>query len=290
MDLSAWALLGVFLFLLLLLAWPLAAWMHAVVDGRFAVGRRIEAPLWRLAGVDATHEQGWRDYTLGLVLFSVLGVVAVFVLQLAQGALPLNPAGMNGVAPDSAFNTAISFVTNTNWQGYAGEATMSHLTQMLALTVQNFVSAASGIAVAVALIRGFARHSAQTIGNVWVDLTRITLWLLLPLAGVFALVLVALGVIQNLSAPVEVQTLDAGTQTLAMGPVASQLAIKMLGTNGGGFFNANSRAPVREHGRGGPTCIQMLSIFAIGDRDVPDHVRPHGRRPNAKVGSSCWLR
>ena len=156
--------------------------MHSVVDGRFAIGRRIEAPLYRLAGVRPDEEQGWRDYALGLLVFSVLGVVAVFGLQLVQDALPLNPAGMKAVSADSAFNTAVSFVTNTNWQGYAGEATMSHLTQMLALTVQNFVSAASGMAVAVALLRGFARHSSANIGNVWVDLTRITLWVLLPLA------------------------------------------------------------------------------------------------------------
>ena len=262
MDLSAWALLGAFLLLLLLLAWPLAAWVHAVVDGRFALGLRIEAPLYRVAGERAETEQGWRDYTLGLLLFSVLGVVAVFALQLAQGALPLNPASMQAVSADSAFNTAVSFVTNTNWQGYAGEATMSHFTQMLALTVQNFFSAASGMVVAIALIRGFARHSSAAIGNVWVDLTRITLWVLLPLAFAFALVLAGLGVIQNFHAPVDVQTLDAGTQTLAMGPVASQEAIKMLGTNGGGFFNANSAHPF-ENPSAFVNLLQMLSIFAI---------------------------
>jgi K+-transporting ATPase ATPase A chain len=283
-----------YLAILVLLAWPLARALEAVMQGRFALGRRLEAPLFRLAGVDAEREQPWLTYSLGLLVFNGLGVLAVYALQRLQPALPLNPQAMAAVSPDSAFNTAISFVTNTNWQGYGGEATMSYLTQMLALTVQNFLSAATGIVVVVALVRGFARHSSQgeaTVGNVWVDLTRVTLWILLPLSFVFALLLAGQGVIQNLKPYQDVQTIEAvtwqvpkpgadgqpvkdaqgqpvmedktsPTQQLAMGPVASQLAIKMIGTNGGGFFNANSAHPYEN-----PTAVtnflQMLSIFLI---------------------------
>jgi K+-transporting ATPase ATPase A chain len=248
-----------------------------------------------VAGVDPEREQGWLSYAIGLLVFNGLGVLAVYALQRLQPVLPLNPQAMGAVTPDSAFNTAVSFVTNTNWQGYGGESTMSYLTQMMALTVQNFLSAATGIVVVVALVRGFARHSAQAIGNVWVDLTRATLWILLPLSFVFALVLAGQGVIQNLQPYQDVQTLEpvtwqapklgadgqplihaegankgqpvmedqtSPTQQLAMGPVASQLAIKMLGTNGGGFFNANSAHPYEN-----PTAVtnflQMLSIFLI---------------------------
>ena len=291
MNGPAWMQLAVFLVALLLLAWPLARAMDAVIQGRFIWGSRVEAPLYRLAGVEPEREQGWLSYAFGLLVFNGLGVLAVYALQRLQGVLPLNPQDMATVAPDSAFNTAISFVTNTNWQGYGGEATMSYLTQMLALTVQNFLSAATGIAVVVALIRGFARHSVQAIGNVWVDLTRITLWILLPLSFVFALVLAAQGVVQNLSPYQAVQTLEAvswqqpklgpdsqplkdakgeplledrtsATQTIAMGPVASQLSIKMLGTNGGGFFNANSAHPF-ENPSALTNFLQMLSIFLI---------------------------
>jgi K+-transporting ATPase ATPase A chain len=283
--------LVVYLALLLALAWPLARWIDAVMSGRLAFAQPVEAPLWRAAGVRPEHESGWLRYATGLLVFNGLGVVAVYALQRLQGVLPLNPAGMSAVSPDSALNTAVSFVTNTNWQGYGGESTMSYLVQMLALTVQNFLSAATGIVVVVALVRGFARHSARAIGNVWVDLTRATLWILLPLSFVFALVLAAQGVIQNLAPYAEVKTIEpvtwqvpkagsdgqplkdaqgqpvmedktGATQTIAMGPVASQLAIKMLGTNGGGFFNANSAHPFEN-----PTALtnflQMLSIFAI---------------------------
>ena len=205
---------------------------------------------------------GWLHYALALLLFNTLGVLAVYALQRLQLWLPLNPQQMANVSPDSAFNTAISFVTNTNWQGYGGETTMSYLTQMLALAVQNFLSAATGIVVVIALIRGFARHTAQSVGNPWVDLTRITLYVLLPLALVFAVFLVSQGVIQNFAAYQNVTTLENATQTLAMGPVASQEAIKLLGTNGGGFFNANSAHPFEN-----PTPLtnffQMLAIFLI---------------------------
>jgi potassium-transporting ATPase potassium-binding subunit len=282
--------LAMYLALLLALAWPLSVWMTRVVEGRFAWGSRLEQPLLRLLGTRG-DEQGWLGYTLGLLLFNVIGVLAVYALQRLQGGLPLNPQGFAAVAPDSAFNTAVSFVTNTNWQGYGGETTMSHLTQMGALTVQNFLSAATGIAVAVVLIRGFARHSMATVGNVWLDLTRITLWVLLPLSLVFALVMSAGGVVQTFSGTVAVQTVEpvqwqeprlgadgqpakdaqgqplmddkrSETQTIALGPVASQLAIKMLGTNGGGFFNANSAHPF-ENPSAATNFLQMLAIFVI---------------------------
>lgn len=291
MTTNAWMLLAAYLAVLLVLAWPLARWIDTVMAGRFAWGRRIEAPLLRLIGARAEHESGWLPYTLGLVLFNVLGVIAVYGLQRLQAWLPLNPQGFGAVAPDLAFNTAVSFVANTNWQSYGGETTMSYLTQMLGLTVQNFLSAATGLVVVVALVRGFARHSAQVIGNVWVDLTRATLWVLLPLSLVFAAVFASEGVIQNLSPYQPVQTLEtvhwqeprlgtdgqplkdaqgqplmdeksSPTQTLAMGPVASQLAIKMLGTNGGGFFNANSAHPY-ENPTAASNFVQMIAIFLI---------------------------
>jgi K+-transporting ATPase ATPase A chain len=262
---AAWAQLTAFLALLMVVAWLLAAFMHPVIEGRWNALTRIEAPLLRIAGAGSGTEQHWLRYALGLLVFNALGVLAVYVLQRLQGVLPLNPEGFGAVAADSSFNTAVSFVTNTNWQGYAGEASMSYLTQMLALTVQNFLSAATGIAVVIALIRGFARHSASAIGNVWVDLTRVTLWILLPLSIVLALVFVANGVIQNLKPYETVATLEAAGapgQTIAMGPTASQLAIKLVGTNGGGFFNANSAHPFEN-----PTVltnfVQMLAILAI---------------------------
>jgi len=281
----------VFLLVLGLLAWPLGRAMDAVMAGRVAWLARLEAPLWRLAGTKPDQESGWQHYALGLLLFNALGVLAVYALQVLQAHLPLNPQGFGAVTPDSALNTAASFVTNTNWQGYVGEATMSYLTQMLGLTVQNFLSAATGIAVVVALVRGFARHSVQTIGNVWVDLTRATLWVLLPVSLVLALVFAGQGVIQNFAPYMSVQTLETQswqepkldaqgqplkdandqpvmadtsgqTQLLAMGPVASQLAIKMLGTNGGGFFNANSAHPY-ENPTPVSNFVQMLAIFLI---------------------------
>ncbi|MBE0546157.1 MAG: potassium-transporting ATPase subunit KdpA [Rubrivivax sp.] len=295
MNTQAWILLVAYLGVLLLLAWPLGKWLIAVADGRFprwlAPFEAAERGLYRLAGVDASAGMGWRQYAIGLILFNFLGVLAVYALQRLQGVLPLNPAGMAGVSADSSFNTAVSFVTNTNWQGYGGEATMSYLTQMLALAVQNFLSAATGIVVVIALVRGFVARSSASIGNFWVDITRVTAYVLLPLSLVFAVFLVSQGVIQNFSPYKEVATLDVTTyqqakngpdgqslkddkgapvmedvktdrQTLAMGPVASQEAIKLLGTNGGGFFNANSAHPYEN-----PTPLanffEMLSIFLI---------------------------
>ncbi len=254
--------LGAFLLVLLALAWPLSRAIDAVMDGRFALGRKLESPLWRVAGVDATQETGWVRYALGLLLFNSLGLFFLYALQRLQMPLPLNPQGFAAVSADSAFNTAVSFVTNTNWQGYGGETTRSYLTQMLGLTVQNFLSAATGIVVVVALVRGFARHSAATIGNVWVDLTRATLWVLLPLSFLLALAFAGLGVIQTLSAYVSTTGVEGASTQLALGPVASQLAIKMLGTNGGGFFNANSAHPF-ENPSVYTNALQMLAIFII---------------------------
>jgi K+-transporting ATPase ATPase A chain len=265
MSAPAWTQLAFFLAVLTAAAWPMGRWIAAVAEGRLpawlAPLTRIERGLYRFAGVDPASS-GWKPYAIGLLAFNALGVAAVFALQLFQGALPLNPQALPGVGADSAFNTAVSFVTNTDWQGYAGETTMSYLTQMLALTVQNFLSAASGIAVVFALIRGFVARSSGAVGNVWTDLTRITLYLLLPLALVFAVVLVGQGVIQNVDAYHQVTTLEGGAQQIAMGPVASQEAIKLLGTNGGGFFNANSAHPFEN-----PTplanALQMLAILLI---------------------------
>jgi K+-transporting ATPase ATPase A chain len=295
MTSQAWIQLVAFLVILAALAWPMGIWLAAVAEGRLPRWllplRRLEAGLYRLAGVDGEASMGWKHYALALVAFNVVGVVVVYALQRLQGMLPLNPQGMAAVSADSSFNTAFSFVTNTNWQGYGGEATMSYLTQMLALTVQNFFSAASGIAVVIALIRGFVARSSGVIGNVWADLTRITLYVLLPLSLVFAVFLVSQGVIQNFEAYKDVTTLEVNayqtakngpdgqplkddkgnpvmedaktpTQQIAMGPVASQESIKMLGTNGGGFFNANSAHPYEN-----PTpltnFLQMLAMFLI---------------------------
>ncbi len=292
MTAAAWGLLALYLLLLLIAAWPLGIWIARLSAGTHPRWMQtIEAPLYRLAGTRADQSMKWIQYALALLAFNALGALVVYALQRLQFSLPLNPAGMAAVSPDSSFNTAVSFVSNTNWQGYAGESTMGYLTQMLGLAVQNFFSAATGIAVVLALIRGFAARSTAVIGNFWVDMTRITAWLLLPLSLVFAVFLIGQGVIQNFDGYKEVKTLevtqfqtakvdaagapvmdekgapvmeDARTdvQTLPMGPVASQEAIKMLGTNGGGFFNANSAHPYEN-----PTAlsnfVQMLSIFLI---------------------------
>ena len=291
MTAHAWMLLALFLVVLAVSAKPLGTYIAGAMAGEFAFVRRTESPLYRLCGIRADEEMDWLKYTFAILLFNGIGVLTVYGLQRLQAWLPLNPQAFGNVAPDSAFNTAISFVTNTNWQAYAGESTMSYLTQMLALTVQNFLSAATGIVVVIALIRGFVRHQATTIGNAWVDLTRATVFVLLPISFVIAVFLVAQGAIQNFDAFKEVTTLEVTQyenprldssgaplkdeqgnplsepaqtqkQTLAMGPVASQEAIKMLGTNGGGFFNANSAHPYEN-----PTplanFVQMLAIFLI---------------------------
>ncbi len=263
MTSSAWGLLALYLCVLLAAAWPLGIWLARLNSGELPGWmRRTEAPLYRLAGTSPGQPMHWKEYTLALLAFSVLGVLMVYALQRLQVWLPLNPQGLVATSADSAFNTAISFVSNTNWQGYAGESTMAYLTQMLALAVQNFLSAATGIAVAFALIRGLAARSTRTIGNFWVDITRITLWLLVPLSLVMALFLAGQGVVQNFDAYKDVATLEGSSQTLPMGPVASQEAIKMIGTNGGGFFNANSAHPY-ENPNALTNFAQMVAIFLI---------------------------
>jgi len=225
--------------------------------------RPVEGAIYWAGGVDPRKEQHWLTYTVGMLLFHVFGTLVIYLVLRLQGFLPFNPAGMGPVAPDLSFNTAISFITNTNWQNYGGEGTMSYLSQMLALAHQNFLSAATGIVLAMVLIRGFARHSVKTIGNFWVDITRCTLYILLPICVVFTLFLVWQGIPQTLGAYVNATTLEGANQTIAVGPVASQVAIKMLGTNGGGFFNANAAHPFEN-----PTAlsnfVQMISIFALG--------------------------
>jgi K+-transporting ATPase ATPase A chain len=285
----------VFLVVVLLCVKPLGLYMANVMEGRpiwpLRVGSTAEKYIYRFCGIDPVKEMGWRQYAIALLIFNTIGALVVYVLQRLQVWLPLNPQHFPDVSPDSSFNTAVSFVTNTNWQGYAGESTMSYLTQMTGLAVQNFVSAATGIVVAVALIRGFARHGSKSVGNFWVDMTRSTLYILLPLSFVIALVLVSQGAVQNFSAYKSVTTIEpityqqpkvdtAGnavkdatgspvmenvttqTQTLPMGPVASQEAIKELGTNGGGFMNANSAHPYEN-----PTAlsdfVEMLAMVLI---------------------------
>jgi K+-transporting ATPase ATPase A chain len=291
-------LLTAFLVLVVLCVKPLGSYIAAVMQHRQArqnfllrAGARFEALLYRLCGIDPGEEMPWTRYAIAVLLFNVLGAVLVYGLQRLQRFLPLNPRGLAAVSPDSAFNTAVSFITNTNWQGYSGESTMGYLVQMAGLAVQNFLSAATGIAVAIALIRGFVRHTGKTIGNFWVDVTRATLYVLLPLAAVLALVLASQGVIQNFAGYREAtlvekltyqnpQTDAAGnplkdahgnavtetavtrTQTLPMGPIASQEAIKELGTNGGGFYNANSAHPY-ENPTALTNLLEMLAIFVI---------------------------
>lgn len=271
-------LLAVFLLVLLALSWPLGRFMARVAaDGKvpglgWAAG--IERALYRLAGPAATAAQDWKAYALALVAFNAVGALFVCALQRVQAWLPLNPEGMANVSPDSSFNTAISFVANTNWQGYSGEQTMSILTQMVGLAGQNFFSAATGIAVVFALVRGFAARSSSAIGNFWVDLTRSTLYVLLPLSLVLAVFLAGQGVVQSLSAHVDARLLEpvthmvdgaearADTQVIPMGPVASQEAIKMLGTNGGGYFNANSAHPF-ENPNALANFAQMIAILLV---------------------------
>ncbi|HTU13382.1 MAG TPA: potassium-transporting ATPase subunit KdpA [Allosphingosinicella sp.] len=264
---QGWLLIAFFIALTVAMAKPFGLWLFNVYEGRRTwlspVFGPIERGLYKSGGVDPVREQGWRGYAVALLLFNLLGVLLVYAVARLQGVLPLNPQGLPGVAHPVAFNTAISFVTNTNWQSYAGEATMSHLTQMVALTVQNFVSAATGIAIAFALIRGFARRETGKLGNFWADLTRITLYILLPFCVVYALFLVFSGVPQTLAGSVTATTVEGAQQSLALGPVASQVAIKMFGTNGGGFFNANAAHPF-ENPTDLSNFVQMLSIFALG--------------------------
>jgi K+-transporting ATPase ATPase A chain len=295
MTLGSVALIVLLLLALVLLTKPLGLYLANVMQGKpiwaLRMGTRIEAFAYRLAGIDSTVEMGWKRYAIALLVFNSLGAVFVYLLQRLQTWLPLNPQHFANISPDSAFNTAVSFITNTNWQGYSGESTMSYLTQMAALAVQNFLSAATGIVVAIVLIRGFARHSTTTIGNFWADMTRATLYVLLPIATLLALFFVSQGVVQNFSAykdlttvealtyqqpktdsegnPVKdaagnpvLETLTTHTQTLPMGPMASQESIKELGTNGGGFLNANSAHPY-ENPTAFSNFFEMLALLVI---------------------------
>ncbi|KAB2670863.1 potassium-transporting ATPase subunit KdpA [Ochrobactrum sp. LMG 5442] len=267
MTLNGWIQILVFCGIIILLVKPLGGYMTRVFSGERTFLSPILVPaergLYRLAGTSEREEQHWTTYTVSLLLFNLAGFLLLYVLQRVQGSLPFNPMGMSNVPADLAFNTTASFVTNTNWQNYGGESTLSYLTQMAGLTVQNFVSAATGVAIAIALIRAFSRKSMKTLGNFWVDLTRCTLYILLPLCVLLTLAFVSLGVPQTIGAYAEATTLEGARQVIALGPVASQLAIKMLGTNGGGFFNANSAHPF-ENPDAISNLIQMVAIFAIG--------------------------
>jgi K+-transporting ATPase ATPase A chain len=267
MTLIGWIQILVYCAIIIAITPVLGGYMTKVFNGQRTflspILRPVEAVIYKIAGVDERNEQHAVTYTVGMLLFHVGGFLILYVLMRVQGFLPFNPAEQSAVAEDLSFNTAISFITNTNWQNYGGESTMSYLVQMLGLTHQNYLSAATGIVLAIALIRGFARHSARTVGNFWVDITRCTLYILLPICVPYALFLVWQGIPQTLGAYVDATTLEGAKQTIAVGPVASQIAIKMLGTNGGGFFNANAAHPFEN-----PTAlsnyVQIISIFALG--------------------------
>ncbi|WP_240230518.1 potassium-transporting ATPase subunit KdpA [Devosia lacusdianchii] len=267
MTLIGWIQIAVYCGIIILLVKPLGGYMTRVYNGDRTllspVIGPIERVLYRLAGTDEKEEQHWTAYAAAMLFFNLAGFIALYFLQRFQGALPFNPAGMGEVGPELAFNTAASFVSNTNWQSYGGESTMSYLTQMAGLTVQNFVSAATGIAVAMAVIRAFSRKSVKTLGNFWTDLVRTIFYVLLPICIIGTLVLVWQGVPQNLNPYTAAVTLEGAQQTIAQGPVASQMMIKHLGTNGGGFFNVNAAHPF-ENPTALTNLIHMVSIFAIG--------------------------
>ncbi|HZP20423.1 MAG TPA: potassium-transporting ATPase subunit KdpA, partial [Bauldia sp.] len=267
MTAMGWVQILIFCAIVLALVKPLGGYMTRVFTGERTFLSPVLVPverlIYRLGGLDERQEQPWLTYAVSMLLFHVGGFVLLYALLRLQGSLPLNPQGMGPVPEALSLNTAISFITNTNWQNYAGEGTLSYLTQMLGLTHQNFLSAATGIVLAVALIRGFARASATTVGSFWVDMTRCTLYVLLPICIPFALFLVWQGIPQTLGAYVDATTLEGARQTIAVGPVASQVAIKMLGTNGGGFFNANAAHPF-ENPTALSNLVQMVSIFALG--------------------------
>jgi K+-transporting ATPase ATPase A chain len=275
MNLYSWMQLILYMAILFMLAWPLGVYMARVYQGKGTILDRLFQPverlMYRMAGIRADEETNWKTYAVAMLLFNILGLLVLYAIQRLQGHLPLNPQGFDAVTPDSSWNTAVSFASNTNWQGYGGETTMSYLTQMTGLAVQNFVSAATGMAVMAALIRGITRHTTQKIGNFWVDLTRTTLYILLPLAFIVALVLVSQGVVQSFSSYKTVDLLQPTTdssgdpviqQVLPLGPAASQIAIKQLGTNGGGFFNTNSAHPF-ENPTPFSNFVEMLSILLI---------------------------
>jgi potassium-transporting ATPase potassium-binding subunit len=267
MTFNGWLQIALFGVLVILITKPYGGYMTRVISGERTllspVLRPIERGVYAICGVDENEEQHWVTYAIAMLSFTFVGFAVLYGLQRLQNYLPFNPAGQTAVSPDLSFNTSVSFITNTNWQSYTPETTMSYLTQMAGLTVHNFVSAATGIALAIALVRGFARRSAQSLGNFWVDLTRIVLYVLIPISIVVALVLVWQGVPQNLNPYTDVTTLEGAKQVIAQGPVASQEVIKLMGTNGGGFFNANSAHPY-ESPTGLTNLIEMLLIFSIG--------------------------
>ena len=267
MTLLGWGLILLFAVLVVAMARPMGGWLFALYEGRTTPLHRVLGPIergfYRVAGIDPQAEQNWRTYSLHLLAFNLALLVFTYAVLRLQGVLPMNPRGLAGIGADGAMNTAISFTTNTNWQWYSGEVALSNLSQMLGLTIHNFLSAATGISVAFALFRGFARREAATVGNFWADCTRVTLYLLLPACVIYAVFLIASGVPQTLASRVDANTLEGARQAIALGPVASQEAIKMLGTNGGGFFNANSAHPF-ENPSALTNLVQMLSIFALG--------------------------
>jgi K+-transporting ATPase ATPase A chain len=263
MTLVGWSQIAIVLALVLATAIPLSGLIASVYSGEknflSPVLGPVERGFYRLAGVDETREQTWLVYAIAMIAFSIVGFLSLYALQRLQGVLPLNPQQFPGVPSDLAFNTSVSFITNTNWQNYGGETTMSHLTQMLGLTVHNFLSAATGLAMAFALVRAFGRSSATTVGNFWVDMSRVVLYVLLPISIVFAIVFVALGMPQTLIGSIDVATLEGAKQTISIGPMASQEIIKELGTNGGGFMNANSAHPFENPN----AWTNMLEIWAL---------------------------
>jgi K+-transporting ATPase ATPase A chain len=267
MTVIGWVQILIYCAIIIAITPPLGAYMTRVFNGERTflspLLRPVEGAIYKVAGVDDRREQSWVVYTVGMLLFHFGGFLILYVLMRLQAGLPFNPAGQSAVGEDLSFNTSMSFITNTNWQNYGGESTMSYLVQMLGLTHQNFLSAATGIVLAIALIRGFARHSVATVGNFWVDMTRCTLYILIPLCVPYALFLVWQGIPQTLGPYVDATTLEGAKQSIAVGPVASQIAIKMLGTNGGGFFNANAAHPF-ENPTAVSNYIQIISIFALG--------------------------
>ncbi|CAN5186179.1 potassium-transporting ATPase subunit KdpA [soil metagenome] len=267
MTFQGWMLILVFVGIMLAITKPVGLWLFALYEGRrtplHAVFGPVERGFYRMAGIDPSAEQGWRRYAVHMLIFNFVLTLLTYAVLRLQGVLPGNPLGYAGLSEHLSFNTAVSFATNTNWQSYAGESTLSNFSQMFGLTIHNFLSAATGIALAFAFFRGFARRNADTLGNFWADMTRVTLYLLLPVSIVYAIFLIANGVPQTLAGSVDVTTLEGAKQVLALGPVASQEAIKMFGTNGGGFFNANSAHPF-ENPSALTNLVQMLSIFAVG--------------------------
>jgi potassium-transporting ATPase potassium-binding subunit len=267
MTFNGWIQIAIYCVVIIALTKPLGGYMTRIFTGERTlltpVLRPIERLTYKICGVDESQEQHWTGYAVAMLLFSLAGFLSLYALMRLQALLPFNPAGQTAIGEDLSFNTAVSFITNTNWQSYVPEVTMSYLTQMAGLTVHNFLSAATGIALAVAFIRGFSRRSARTVGNFWVDLTRCTLYILLPISIVVGLFFVWQGMPQNLGAYTEATTLEGAKQVIAQGPVASQEAIKMLGTNGGGFFNANSAHPF-ENPNGITNFVQMVLLISIG--------------------------